>query len=121
MLLASPFKICMIYLLSIPPKKTKPHFFIISPPKKPFSGGFIFPQTSKVRKLALYIYTHVISVGFLLFAPKICHFASVYTHFISVGCNSICPDFKNPFYSGFYILQIWLQLFALEGKIINIE
>ena len=63
MLLASPFKICMIYLLSIPPKKTKPHFFIISPPKKPFSGGFIFPQTSKLRKLALYIYTHVISVG----------------------------------------------------------
>ena len=52
MLLASPFKICMIYLLSLPsPKKTRPHFFIISPPKKPFSGGLTFPQTSKLRKL----------------------------------------------------------------------
>ena len=114
----------MIYLLSLPPQKNQAPFFYYLSPKETLFRGIYFPPNikskkvgsvyiyscyqrrssfneqfslfkklalyiythvisvgppsmkcfghliSKVRKLALYIYTHVISVGFLLFAPK---------------------------------------------------
>ena len=97
MLLESLVKNCVISFLS-PLKKPSLIFFYLSPKETLFRSINLPPPTLKSRKLCLYIYSHVISVGSLSMISlhdlksnlrKLCLCIYMYTHVISVGSLSM--------------------------------